>query len=390
MTKPLNASEIAALGAIAVADRSPFSLAVALATAAVDRKNAIPILSNLLLVGRGGELEIVGTDLDMEIRCRVACPADERLATTVPAHMLRDILGKAKASDMVSIEAVSDASCKLDLGGLLFTLNALPATDFPDVDAGNLTTSFQVTADDLVAMFDKTRFAISTEETRYYLNGVYLHHHDSTGKLRAVTTDGHRLGMMAIDAPGGSKGMPGAIVPRKTVLYMLNALKLIARSSKAPLPEIKVELSQSRLRFTVGTVTVTSKLIDGTFPDYERVVPRDNSRAARMSVKALDSAVEQVSLISQEKGRAVRFTFSSGKCLLQVVNPDAGRAETTIDSAYAAEPLEIGFNSSYVRDFCAEITGDDVAFEFKDSGSPTIVRDPADTRWTGVLMPTRV
>lgn len=395
MTKPID--NISSTAAIAIADRALFSAAVAAAAHVVERRNSIPILSNVMLTGHGGALTITGTDLDIEIQAKVACPADERLSITVPAKLLKDILAKGKASDLVSLEQTdSDESsrCAVDLGGVQFSLQTIPAIDFPNMEMVTGNCRFGIAAADLSAMFDRTKFAISTEETRYYLNGVYLHHEPQGNALRCVATDGHRLGKMEMSAPDGSEAMPGVIVPRKTVGTILDLLKVQAKAlgKGAVPPAVVVEVTASKIRFHIGeSVVVTSKLIDGTFPDYERVIPRMNDKRAVMNVKALDGAVDQVSLISLEKGRAVRFELSAGKMTLTVNNPDAGTATTTIETAgYDHDPMTIGFNASYLRAFAAEMGGDDIEFVFVDAGSPTVIRDPSDARWMGVLMPMRV
>lgn len=391
MTKTLTAESLAALRPTALMERAPLAFAVNMAAMVVEKRNTIPILSNLLLQGDGEGLTVTGTDLDVEIRTRVTGTADSRLAVTVPAHMLKDILAKAKASDLASIDDLSEGTAAIDMGGVRFKLQALPAGDFPDLSHGEFSHRFAVPADDLASMFDKVKFAISTEETRYYLNGIYLNH-DHQGDLRAAATDGHRLAMMTLDAPAGSEGMPGVIVPRKAVKLLLDVLKATGKAlgKGEALPPVTMEISASKIRFTVGAVTMTCKLIDGTYPDYTRCVPRHNEKRCTMDVKAMADAVNQVSLISSEKAGKVKLEFSNGACRFSVNNPDAGSAETTVAADYADGEMDIGFNARYVLDVLAEISTDAVTLHLAEAGSPTLFTDCGDTRFAAVLMPMRV
>lgn len=397
MTNILDNAALAASRPVAVLERAALAHAVNIVTLAIERKNTIPILSNLCLTGDGESLTVKGTDLDIEIAVRVPGAADSRMAITVPAHMLKDILAKARDSELASIDHPPAAPtgkdktyrAAIDMGGVRFNLSALPYDDFPHLTA-EFSHSFTIAADELAAMFDRTKFAISTEETRYYLNGVYLHH--VREGLRATATDGHRLAMMTTAAPEGSEGMPGVIVPRKMIGLVLTVLKAAGKAGGKgySLPPISVQVSASRIRFTIGEIVMTSKLIDGTFPDYQRVIPRHNDKVASLDVAAFGEAVEQVSLIHGKEGRAVKLAFSEARLTLTATNADAGTAEMTIAVGYGAESLDIGFNARYIRDVLANLAGESVTMHLNDAGSPTVLNDPADSRFTAVLMPMRV
>lgn len=378
---------------VAVLDRSSLARAVALATLTVDRKNTIPILSNLRLRGDGESLSVIGTDLDCEIIARVAGAADSRLDVTVPAHMLKDILGKAKDSELASLDdASTDESyrCGVDLGGVKFNLNSLPATDYPEMEAVGSdckTTDFEVEPDVLVDLFSKVKFCQSTEETRYYLNGVFFHSPERSGKLRTVATDGHRMAVMEVEAPAGSADFSGAIVPRRAVGILLDILKVM-RKPPGILGPVTVSVEPRRIAFCIGSVRLTSKLIDGTFPDYERVVPRHGDKAT-VAVKSLVDAVTQVSLISPEKGKAVKLDFTGTGLTVSQHNADTGFSETTI-SCESEKPLTIGFNSRYLLDVAGHIGAESMYLSLNDAGSPMVVFDPADARFKAVLMPMRI
>lgn len=348
----------------------------------VERRNTIPILSNVLVQAEGAALKLTATDLDIEIVETVPAEVGRAGAVTVPAHMLYDIVRKIPEGAQLEIEQTGEQGrVSVFAGKSRFSLQSLPPEDFPDLAQGEMGNSFSVLAADLRRLIEKTRFAISTEETRYYLNGIYLH--EKAGNLRAVATDGHRLAQAEAPLPSGAKGMPGIIVPRKTVL---DVVKLLEGEDG----EVEVALSSSKIRFTIGSVVLTSKLIDGTFPDYERVIPKNNDKQAEMDSRVFSQAVDRVSTISLEKGRAVKLNLSNGRMVLSVTNPDSGSAEEEIAVGYDGEALEIGFNARYLLDVAAQIGAENMSIHFADSGSPTIVRDPGDAQALYVLMPMRV
>jgi len=352
----------------------------------VERRNTIPILSNVLVNAADGAVRLTATDLDIEVIDEVAADVAQAGATTVPAHMIHDIVRKLPDGAQIEIEQGPDEGRLAVISGRSrFSLQALPPADFPDLAAGEFSHRFALQAADLKFLIEKARFAISTEETRYYLNGIYLHHVDVDGKarLRAVATDGHRLAQVEVEAPDGAAGMPGVIVPRKTVLELVRLLEDSETS-------VDVSLSSAKIRFTAGNLTLTSKLIDGTFPDYERVIPQRNDKRMEVDIRLFTNAVDRVSTISSEKGRAVKLNIAADKVVLSVNNPESGSAEEELAASYTDEPLDIGFNSRYLLDIASQFKGDSASFEFADAGSPTIVRDTADTRALYVLMPMRV
>ena len=274
----------------------------------VERRNTIPILANVLIRAEKSKLALKATDLDLEVNETIAAEVSPGGSTTVPAHMIYDIVRKLPEGSQVVLEASGDrAVLAIRAGRSRFTLQTLPESDFPDLNAGEMTHSFKIAAADLKRMIDKTQFAISTEETRYYLNGIFLHT-ATAGKaetLRAVATDGHRLAQYEIPLPSGAKGMPGVIVPRKTV----GEVQRLIEDSEA---EIAIEMSQAKIRFTIGDVTLTSKLIDGTFPDYARVIPLGNDKQLKVDKGEFEAAVDRVSTVSSERGRAVKLSLSGG------------------------------------------------------------------------------
>jgi DNA polymerase III subunit beta len=351
----------------------------------VERRNTIPILANVLIRAEGEELSLKATDLDMEIVDRVPAAVEQAGASTVPAHMLYDIVRKLPDGAEIALDTGSGQTMTLKAGRARFSLQMLPDSDFPDLNPGELPVSFTLPAAVLKRLIERTQFAISTEETRYYLNGIYFHVLGDGGaaRLRAVATDGHRLAKAEVSAPEGSTGMPGVIVPRKTVGEIQKLLE-------DPESEVTVALSDTKLRLTVGKLLLTSKLIDGTFPDYERVIPKANDKELKLQKADFERAVDRVSTISADRGRAVKLSLSDDKMLLAVNNPDSGSATDEIPVSYEAAPLEIGFNSKYLLDIAGQLTSEEAIFRLADSGSPTLIHDSGDADALYVLMPMRV
>jgi DNA polymerase-3 subunit beta len=352
----------------------------------VERRNTIPILSNVLLRAEGSKLALSATDMDLEMVSSLAAQGAMAGATTVPAHTLYDITRKLREGAQIELETTGEKGLMtLRSGRSTFTLACLPPEDYPLMAGGELPHNFLLSAADLKRLIDRTRFAISTEETRYYLNGIYLHaaKSDKLAMLRAVATDGHRLARMEIPLPEGAAGMPGVIVPRKTVTELRKLLDELDQ-------DVSVALSDTKIRFTFADTVLTSKLIDGTFPDYDRVIPVSNDRILEVDCKLFAEAVDRVSTISTEKSRAVKLAIERGNLTLSATSPENGTAIEELEVRYNAQPLEIGFNSRYLLDITEQIEGEGARFAMADAASPTVVRDSADSSALYVLMPMRV
>jgi len=352
----------------------------------VERRNTIPILANVLVRAEKAALSLKATDLDLEVIESISAEVSPAGSTTVPAHMFYEIVRKLPEGSQVVLESSSDrAVLAIRAGRSRFTLQTLPESDFPDLAAGDMTHKFALAAADLKRLIDKTQFAISTEETRYYLNGIYLHVAGSgkTQTLRAVATDGHRLSETDLSVPAGAAGMPGVIVPRKTVTE-------VQRLIEDTEGEVAIELSSSKIRCFIGRVVLTSKLIDGTVPDYQRVIPAGNDKELTVDKKDFEAAVDRVSTVSSERGRAVKLSLSSGKLILSVTNPDSGSATEELEVEYDADPLDIGFNSRYLLDIAGQLDGEVAVLKLADPGSPTLIQDKDAKGALYVLMPMRV
>ncbi|MGH7066249.1 MAG: DNA polymerase III subunit beta [Acetobacteraceae bacterium] len=369
-------------------DRAALLKALAHVQSVVEKRNTIPILANLMLAVRDGRLTLTATDMEIAVVEEVAASTAEDGATTAPAVTLYEIVRRLpEGAELEFRHTGGDAALELCAGHYRTSLMVLPTEDFPSMMAGNLAHHFTLPAASLRALIDRTRFAISMEETRYYLNGIYLHATESEGVslLRAVATDGHRLARVEQPLPEGAGSMPGVIVPRKTVLELR---KLLEETTEA----IEVGLSETRIQFQVGPVTLTSKLIDGTFPEYERVIPRGNDKVLRVGKRDFSEAVARVAAISTERSRPVKLSLTRDRLVLSAISPEQGTATEELDAdrvAYEATPLDIGFQARYLTDITDQIA-DRVEFRFSDGTAPTVVQDAADASALYVLMPIRV
>jgi DNA polymerase-3 subunit beta len=370
------------------ADRATLLRALAHIQSVAEKRNTIPILANVLIAVRESRLSFTATDMEIAILEEVAAAISRNGATTAPAATLYEIVRKLPEGAEVEFEhGGGDSQLALRAGRFTTSLVVLPVDDFPSMTAGTLPHRFHVTALGLRGLIDRTRFAISTEETRYYLNGIYLHAAESEGArvLRAVATDGHRLARVEEPLPEGAGSMPGVIVPRKTVAELR---KLLDEESG----EVEVALSDTRIQFRVGPILLTSKLIDGTFPEYDRVIPRDNDKVLRVGKKDFADAVARVSAISSERARPVKLSLARDLLVLSATSPDQGTATEELESdrvKYEFGPLEIGFQARYLNDITDQV-GAEVEFRFADGAAPTVVRDAADASALYVLMPMRV
>ena len=352
----------------------------------VEKRTTIPILSNVLVTAGDGKLSLTATDLDIEASDAAAAKVDQDGAITAPAHTFFDVVRKLPDGSQVTLTTDPERQILvIEAGRSRFELHTLPASDFQPMGKDAAATVFSLPADALKRLIDKTRFAISTEETRYYLNGVYLHVADGEdGKvLRTVATDGHRLALAEVPSPDGAEKLEGVIVPRKAVSEM-------RRLIDGDADEVTIEASDSKITFRVGQAVLTTKLIDGSFPDYGRVIPKANDRILTVDNKVFEQAVDRVATVSGERSRSVKLSISEDQVKLSVNHSETGAGQEEVEAQYAAEGLEIGFNARYLLDIAGQIEDANAVFEFKDGASPALVRDPKDPAARYVLMPLRV
>jgi DNA polymerase-3 subunit beta len=359
----------AAGGPLAVTiDRAELLRALTATTRAVESRNAYPILSNVLLIAEPAALTIRATDLDIEIAASAPADVGSTGSTTVPAKTLLDIVRKFPDGAEVRLSLEGDALV-VKAGRSRFQLPTLSADNFPDIQTGTFGEPFTT---DLAELAGQVAFAISDDSARYYLNGVYLH--TVNGRLRAVATDGHRLARADGDAVAPT--LAGVIVPKKTVALL-------------PPGPVQVEVSDTKIRVTAGAVTLVSKLIEGVFPDYDRVTPKNNDKLATVDRASLLAAVDRVSIVASERGgKAVKVSASPGLLTLDVANAEGGSASEDV-AADSEHEFVIGYNAGYLADILRAIGGGTARFAWNDPASPTVVTGDNDNLLM-VCMPMRV
>ncbi|GAD56269.1 DNA polymerase III beta subunit [Limimaricola cinnabarinus LL-001] len=367
-------------------ERGVLLKAVAQAQSVVERRNTIPILANVLIEATDGEVRFRATDLDIEVVDQAPATVETQGATTVAAVLLNEIVRKLPDGALVTLtDQGGNGRLTIEAGRSNFQLATLPKEDFPVMASSEYEASFTAPAPVLRRLFDKAKFAISTEETRYYLNGVYMHvaEGEQGRVLRCVATDGHRLARIDAELPEGAEKMAGVIVPRKTV----NELRKLLDDDEAL---IEVSVSETKVRFTTPSITLTSKVIDGTFPDYSRVIPQNNSKRLEVDAAEFAKAVDRVATVSSERSRAVKLSLEEDRLVLSVNAPDSGAAEEELAVAYGDERLEIGFNAKYLQEIASQVDRENAVFLFNSSGDPTLMREGDDTSAVYVVMPMRV
>ena len=352
----------------------------------VERRNTIPILSNVLLQAGDGKLILTATDLDIEVQEEAAAHTDSEGATTVSAVTLFEIVKRLPDGAQVSLAMLSDEGrLEVTSGRSRFVLAVLPDADFPSLAGDNLDVQFSMPTDDLRRLLDKARFAMSQEETRYYLNGVYFHAVTDLDApvIRVAATDGHRLARLEAPLPKGADAMPGVIVPRKAVAELGRLLDSADEM-------VEIGLSNSKVRFEFGAGRLTSKLIDGSFPDYERVIPKDNPYTLKLDNKIFAQAVDRVSTVSADRTKSVKLAIDKDQLRLAVNNPEAGSAFEELSVDFDGEPTEVGFNARYLMDIAQQVESESAVFRLSDPSSPTVIFDEGDPHALYVLMPLRV
>ncbi len=348
----------------------------------VERRQTLAILANVQLVLEGQELSLTGTDLEVELIGRVALttPPDSDGEITVPARKLVDIC--KSLPDGCDIEFTLDENrLILRSGRSRFTLSTLPAADFPSVDQGDDAQSFSVKQGDVKRLIEKTAFAMAQQDVRYYLNGMLWE--VSADKLRMVATDGHRLAMCTLAAELNVAKECQVIVPRKGVNEL--ARLLMDESQDA-----EVLVGSNHLRVVTQGFTFTSKLIDGKFPDYDRVLPRGSTKEVLGSRDALKQAFARTSILSNEKYRGIRLQLTSGELKIQANNPEQEEAEEVVAVDYQGSDLEIGFNVSYLVDVLSVIGGEQVKLSLADANSSALLEEPDSSESAYVVMPMRL
>ena len=347
---------------------------------AVEKRQTLPALANVLIRSEGDGLSITATDLEVELVAYVDKAADEAGEVTIPARKLADICKALPDGAAITI-ATEGEKAMVTSGKSRFSLTTLPASEFPALEEVASSREFEIPQGALKRLIEKTGFAMANQDVRYYLNGLMME--VSEGKLRAVATDGHRLAMSHCDAAVEAQTPQQVIVPRKGVQELM---RLLNDSEEAA----SIALSSNHIRVRLDGVRFTSKLIDGRFPDYERVLPQGGDKEVEIDRDVLRQSLQRASILSNEKYRGIRLSFEPGVLRIQAHNPEQEEAQDEIEIGYDGAPLEIGFNVNYLLDVLNTVEGDAVHGTLKDQNSSALLRDPADPASVFVVMPMRL
>ena len=347
----------------------------------VERRQTLPVLSNILLVAEGDQLSMTGTDLEVELVGRVTLsePA-EAGSITVPARKLMDICKSLPDNAIIEVK-LTDAKVVIKAGRTRFTLTTLPATEFPNVEDCEQSFELTLSQDKLRHLIDQTGFSMAQQDVRYYLNGMMMEVSD--GMIRSVSTDGHRLATSVTVAETANETSEQIIIPRKGILELARLLQ----GGDEPL---KLVVGTNHIRAHVADYIFTSKLVDGKFPDYQRVIPRGGDKIVLGNRQELRQVFSRIAILSNEKYRGVRLTLTSGFLKVMANNPEQEEAEETIAIDYQGESLEIGFNVNYLIDVLSIINSDIVRFTLSDSNSSALVEGYDEEGSVFVVMPMRM
>ncbi len=347
---------------------------------AVERRQTLPILGNVLLKSTGGDMTLTATDLEIEMVARIDADGSDDFQTTIPARKLLDICKALPDSASINF-SIDETRVSLTSARSRFTLASLPAKDFPGLDEIEIQQSFSIPQNQLKALFDKTSFAMAQQDVRYYLNGILME--ITADKIKLVATDGHRLALSEIDLDTGVGEDRQIIIPRKAVLELSRLLEFGDNPANCM-------LSQNHVRVETSSLVFTTKLIDGKFPDYQRVIPVDGNKTMEVNRETLKNSMSRIAILSNEKYRGIRLTLSSGNLSIQANNPDQEEAEEELQIEYTESDMEIGFNVTYLIDVLNVLNSEKVQIKLKDSNSSAIINDSQDDSSLYVVMPMRL
>ncbi|OJX11686.1 MAG: DNA polymerase III subunit beta [Caedibacter sp. 37-49] len=364
-------------------ERNQFLKALSHAQSVVEKRTTVPILAHVLLEAESGQLRLTSTDLELAIVETIPAQIQTTGGTTVSAQLLHDIVRKLKDGSEIRLSLENEGSqLQIVSGRSEFKLACLPPEDFPAINTVDLPHRFTLGSKDFLNLLERTRFAMSTEETRYYLNGIYLHPVQSH-EIRAVATDGHRLARLSLSTSQTIPDFSGIIISRKTV----NEVMKILSESEA---DIEISLSETQVSFKFNGIYLTSRLIDGSFPDYEAIIPTQNEKILKMSMAAFSEAVDRVATVSTEKSRSVKLAINNNKIILTATNSEFGSAVEELEVEYTASPIELGFNARYLLDLSHQLSNVEAEFMMGDSATPVVVREVNNQDAFYLLMPMRV
>ena len=351
----------------------------------VDKKNSLPILSNILIEAKDNELTLSSTDMDISIIEKINCNVLEDGSTTINSQILYDIVRKIDENSEIEIISNDGKLLTLRADGSRFSLACLPKEDYPIIDQENSGNTIKINSKIIFKLIDKTKFAISNEETRYFLNGLYFNitKDQSNSILTLVGTDGHRLAKFSHNIEDNIDEVSGVIIPKKTIYELCKLLSEIDE-------DVYISISSNKIVFTIENIIFISKLIDGSFPDYKRVIPKDNSNILKINREILLSAVDRVSTIANEKSPVVKFKLLQNILNLNTINNESSTASEDLKINYNGNEIEIGFNSKYIMDIVNNLEDEEISINLKDNTSPIIAVENSNSNLVYVLMPMRV
>lgn len=362
-------------------DRESLLKPLQLVIGVVERRQTLPILGNILLKSANNQLSITATDLEIEMVTHMLLPDSESGETTLPARKFMDICRALPDGALITI-SIDGERAIIRSGKSRFTLSTLPATEFPNIDNFDATLEFKIPQNQIKRLIDQAHFAMAQQDVRYYLNGLLLEF--SENQIRAVATDGHRLALCDVEADIGVSELQQIIVPRKAVMELS---RLLDNNSEVP---ITVQLGSNHIRLSTNEMSFITKLIDGRFPDYQRVVPQGGDKIVLADRNILRQALGRASILSNEKYRSVRFTLSSGTIQVVANNPEQEIAEEEIAVEYDGPGLEVGFNASYILDALGVLSTEQIMLELTDQNSCCLIRSPDSEACKYVVMPMRL
>ncbi|MCE3255273.1 MAG: dnaN [Rickettsiaceae bacterium] len=351
---------------------------------AVEKRNTIPVLLNVKIEAKNGRLNLTATDMDIVMVSSAEALITKEGGTTVPAQLFYDIIRKIPDMADISIALYEDEGVvKINYGRSKFSLPCLDPSEFPVLSEGEMSVNFNIKSSELIKIIDKTRFAIPSDETRFYLNGMFLHSVVAGNgvELRGIATDGHRLALASSTHSSLTSEIAGVIIPKKTI----NEIRKIIEGNE----DVAIAFSKAKIRVTSSNSVIISKLIDGEFPEYDRVIPKNNDKIVKVDRKIIFDAVDRVSTIATDKNKSVKLILENNKISLQIKSNDNGNASEEIEVDYQGETIETGFNSRYFLEILGQVAKEKISINFKDGASPALI-NAGDNDGLYVIMPIRV
>ena len=366
-------------------NRDVFLKSLSHASGIIEKKTTLPILSNILIEAKNSKIKITATDLDIIYSEEIDLKElKQEGSTTTSASVLYDILRKLEANADVELSLQSTNKLKLVSGNSKFNLLCMPSDNYPVSDEDIKQKTFEISSQKLLKLLNKTKISISNDETRHYLNGIYMHKIINKDKsfLSAVATDSHRLSSSSIEI-GADTSFESIILPKKTIFQLIS---LLEQNNNV----IKISNSKSKIKFEMENGVLISKVIDGRFPDYSKVIPKGNEKVLQINLNEFKNSIERVTTVSSDRKEGLKIAISKDSVQLSVNNPISGEGTETVKARFNADDLNISFNSRYLTDIASEIENESIIINLKDAGSPVLISDFSDQNSFHVVMPMKI